>query len=211
MLPIPAFPESHHEILQSLANYSDRELVYRHQLHPEQGKFFTALFHRYGEIVYDVAQDTVESQLQADYLFANVWKQIFQELAQVKLASDPAATNLQTWLIDLTRVTVDRIRVPPVLQIRYELATAPPPLWCYLERGLDRLSPLARLIVIMNQNFKWNEQRISAYLRGEGQNISIDRISEYLITGYRQLEADLPQDIRDIYLTSRSEKSLASN
>jgi hypothetical protein len=220
MLSIPTFPESHHEILQSLANYSDRELVYQHQLHPEQGKFFAALFYRYSEIVYSVVQHAVESQVQADYLFAIAWRQVFSELQQVKLVADPDATNWQNWLIDITGTTIlqrkgyveDRnIDIPPPEQIRYSLVAAPPPLWCYLERGLDLLPPLSRLIAIMTQNFKWNEQRISAYLQGEGQKIPAHTIQNYLSDSYQQLEANLPQDIREIYLGMGSETSAMSN
>jgi hypothetical protein len=200
MLPIPTFPEANHEILLSLATYTDRELVSLHQLHPEQGKFFTALFCRYSSIVYSVVQHAVESQKQADYLFAIAWQRIFIELDRVRLSDNLEATNWQNWSIDITGKTIDQIRVPMPAQIRYDLATAPPPLRCYLERGLDRLSPLVRLIVMMHQNLKWNEQRICAYLQGEGQNIPVDRIPDYLAQGYRKLEADLPEDIRQIYL-----------
>lgn len=200
MLSIPTFPETNHEILQSLASCSDRELVNLHQLHPEQGKFFTALFCRYGSIVHSVVQHAAPSQLQADYLFAIAWRQIFGELGRVKLLSDPAATNWQNWLMDITGSTIAQIEVPPTAQIRYALHAAPPPLWCYLERGLDRLSPLSRLLVVMTQSLKWNEQRISAYLQGEGTKISTDSIPHYLTEGYQQLEAAIPEDIRQIYL-----------
>jgi hypothetical protein len=203
MLSIPTFPESNHEILLSLAIYSDRELVDLHQRHPEQGKFFTALFCRYSSIVYSVVQHAVDSQLQADYLFAVSWRQIFKELQRVKLAADPAATNWQNWLVDITGSTVAKLRVPAPAQIRYAITDASPPLWCYLEQGLDQLPPLSRLIVVMNQSLKWNEQRISAYLQGEGQTVPAASIPRHLAEGYQQLEATLPQDIQAIYLESR--------
>ncbi|MCY7367298.1 MAG: sigma-70 family RNA polymerase sigma factor [Chamaesiphon sp.] len=210
MLSIPTFPESRHEIVQSLADYSDRELVRLHQLHPEQGKFFAALFYRYSQIVHSVVQQAVEFQVQADYLFAMSWRQIFTELQQVQLSPDPDATNWQNWLIDITGSNINRVDVPPPAQIRYVLQTAPPPLWCYLDRGLDQLSPTSRLIVIMTQNFKWDQQRISAYLQGEGERVPAAEISTYLAEGYQQLETDLPQDIRDIYLVAKNENSLVS-
>ena len=205
MLSIPTFPETNREILLSLATHSDRELVNLHQLHPEQGKFFTALFCRYGAIVHSLVQHAVETQAQADYLFAIAWRQIFRELHTVKLAADPAATNWQSWLVDIAGSTINRAEIPAPGQIRYDLAAAPPPLWCYLERGLDRLPPLSRLIVVMTQSFKWNEQRICAYLQGEGQTIPAASIPRHLTEGYQQLEADLPQDIRSIYLNSGGE------
>ena len=54
----------------------------------------------------------------------------------------------------------------------------------------------------MTQNFKWDQQRISAYLQGEGERVPAAEIPTYLAEGYQQLEAELPQDIRDIYLVS---------
>jgi hypothetical protein len=200
MLSITTLPEAKHEIIESLAEYSDRELISLHQQHPEQGKFFTALFCRYGEIVYSIVQHATESPIQTDYLFAIVWKQIFVELQRVQLSPDPAATNWQNWLIDIAGMTISSTNLPASEQIRYSLTDAPPPLWCYLHQGLDRLPPLLRSIVVMTQSLKLNEQRISAYLQGEGQNIPPNSIPTYLADGYQQLEANLPQDIRDIYL-----------
>ncbi len=204
MLSIPTFPEANREILRALNDYSDRDLVSLHQLHPEQGKFFTALFCRYGAIVHSVVQHAVESQAQADYLFAIAWRQIFEELDRVKLSADSHATNWQNWLIDITGSTIERIEIPPPERIRYDLASAPPPLRCYLERGLDRMPALSRLIVVMNQSLKWNEQRICAYLQGEGQQIPAASIPHYLAEGYHQLAAAVPEDIRDIYLHDES-------
>jgi hypothetical protein len=200
MLSIPTFPEANREILKSLAAYSDRDLVSLHQLHPEQGKFFTALFCRYGAIVHSVVQHAVESQLQADYLFAIAWRQIFEELGRVQICADPQATNWQNWLLDITGNTIERVEIPPSDRIRYALTAAPPPLRCYLERGLDRMSALSRLIVVMTQSLKWNEQRICAYLQGEGAKIPAASIPEYLAAGYQELEAAVPEDIRAIYL-----------
>jgi hypothetical protein len=200
MLSLPTLPEYHHQIVESLSQYSDRELVNLHQLHPEQGKFFTAFFCRYEAIVYSIVQHAAESPIQINYLFASAWRQIFQELNRVQLSADPDATNWQNWSIDITGQTIDRLKIPAPEQIHYSITDAPPPFWCYLERGLDLIPPLSRLIVVMTQNLKWNENRISAYLKGEGETISPESIPTYLATGYQQLEAALPQDIRDIYL-----------
>jgi hypothetical protein len=207
MLSIPIFPESQHKIIESLTQYSDLDLVSLHQLHPKQGKFFAALFCRHGAIVYNVVQHTAQSPIQIDYLFAMAWREIFLALQRVQLSLHPETINWQNWLIDLTGHTLDRLEIPPPEQTRYSLTNAPPPLWCYVEQGLDRLPPLSRLIVVMNQNLNWNEQRISAYLHGEGEKIPATSIPQYLAVGYQQLEATLPQDIRDIYLTIESHNS----
>ena len=98
MLSIPTFPEVDREIIKSLAVYSDRELVSLHQLHPEQGKFFTALFCRYGAIVHSVVQHAAESQVQADYLFAIAWRQIFEELEKKVAGQDEKVLMLFDYL-----------------------------------------------------------------------------------------------------------------
>ena len=201
MLSLPIFPESQHKIIQSLAQHTDLDLVSLHQLHPQQGKFFTALFCRHSTIVYSVVQHAAQSPIQIDYLFAMAWREIFLALPRVQLAVHPEITNWQNWSIDMTGVTLDRYKkIPHPEQIRYSLTNAPPPLWCYLDRGLDLIPPLSRLIVVMKQSLNWNEQKISAYLHGEGEKISAIAIPEYIDRGYQQLAATLPQDIRDIYL-----------
>jgi hypothetical protein len=137
-------------------------------------------------------------------MFAIAWREIFHELHRVKLPAAPEITNWQNWAIDITGKTIEQSKVPFPAQIRYALNDAPPPLWCYLERGLDRISPLSRSIVVMSHCFKWNEHRIAAYLQGEGEAISPTEIPAHLTEGCHQLEASLPQDIRDIYLASPS-------
>jgi hypothetical protein len=200
MLSIPIFPESQHKIVKSLDRCSDLDLVSLHQLHPKQGKFFTALFCRHSAIVYSVVQHAAQSPIQIDYLFAMAWREIFLALQRVQLSPHPETINWQNWLIDMTGHTLDRLKIPPPEQISYSLTHASPPLWCYLEQGFNLIPPLSRLIIAMNQHLNWNEKKISAYLHGEGEKIPPASIPQYIALGYQQLEATLPQDIRDIYL-----------
>jgi len=87
-----------------------------------------------------------------------------------------------------------------VESIHYDLQTAPPPLWCYLEQALEQLQPGIRLMVVMAQTFQWSETRIAAYLQAEGEVISPAQVRIQLQQGYQLLEAALPEDIREIYL-----------
>jgi hypothetical protein len=58
-------------------------------------------------------------------------------------------------------------------------------------------------MVVMAKSLNWNEQRISAYLQGEGEKIPPSDIAIYLDEGYRALETALPDDIRRIYLEDK--------
>ncbi|MGE5660029.1 MAG: sigma-70 family RNA polymerase sigma factor [Actinomycetota bacterium] len=207
----PQFPELNHPIVKSLFHLSDQELLTLLQNHPEEGKYFTAIFCRYAQIVYTLIRHSVRSPVQADYLFAQTWLHIYHELRGLDLreTTDPNGGNLtlQNWLINVTAVRINEAVLPPVESIHYSLQAASPPLWCYTKEALDLLPPLLRLVVLMAQTFRWSETRIAAYLQAEGEPISPAQVKALLEKGYQTLEANLPADIRAIYL----EESLTSS
>ncbi len=201
----PHFSESNHPIVKSLFHHSDQELLTLFQNHPDQGKFFTAIFCRYAQIVYTLIRHSVRSPVQADYLFAQTWRHIYHELRDVDLRRENAESGtanltLQNWLINVTAVCINQAELPPVESIHYSLKSAPPPLWCYVGQALDQLAPLLRLVVLMAQTFRWSETRIAAYLQAEGEPISPAQVKALLNKGYQGLESCLPEDIREIYL-----------
>ena len=201
----PNFSELNHPAIGALFHHSDRELLTLFQNHPEQGRFFTAIFCRYSQIVYSLIRHSVRSPVQGDYLFALTWQHIYHELRAVDLRTDIPESedgniSLQNWLINMTAVCINQADLPPVETIHYSLADAPPPLWCYVKQALDLLAPLPRLVVLMAQTFRWSETRIAAYLQAEGEAISPAQVKALLVKGYQNLEANLPADIRAIYL-----------
>jgi len=199
---IPHFSESNHPIVKSLFHHSDQELLTLFQRYPEQGKYFTAIFCRYSPIVFTLIRHSARSPVQADYLFALTWRHIFHELRGLDLRHDttPGSNSFQGWLINMTAICINQAELPPVESIHYDLQTAPPPLWCYLEQALEQLQPGIRLMVVMAQTFQWSETRIAAYLQAEGEVISPAQVRIQLQQGYQLLEAALPEDIREIYL-----------
>lgn len=201
---IPRFPESNHPLVQGLAQRSDQDLLTLFQRYPEQGCYFAAIFCRYTPVVYTLVCHSVSSPVQADYLFALTWRHLYYELGGLDLRrSDPASptkATLQSWLIQITAQCINQAQLPPVEAIAYNLETAPPVLWCYIYQSLDRIDPLNRLILIMGETFRWSETRISAYLRAEGENLAPAEVHQRLLAAQAELLADLPQDIRAIYL-----------
>ena len=200
-MQIPHFSESNHPIVKSLFHHSDQELLTLFQRHPEQGKYFTAIFCRYSPIVYTLIRHSARSPVQAEYLFALTWRHIFYELSGLDLRQDstPGTSSFQNWLINMTAFCINQADLPPVEEIHYDLKAAPPPLWCYLEQALEQLQPVMRLMVIMAQTFHWSETRIAAYLQAEGEVISPAQVRTQIEQGYQILEATLPEDIRLIY------------
>lgn len=208
-MQIPHFPESNHPLVKGLFHYSDRELVTLFQHHPEEGKYFTALFCRYSPIVYTLIGHLARSPVQADYLFALTWRHIFYELGGLDLRDVEAtgADSFQNWLINVTAVCVNQIEVPPVESIHYDIKAASPPLWCYVKQALEQLPPVQRLIMLMAQTFSWSETRISAYLQAEGEKISASEVKAQLGQGCELLENTLPPDIKEIYLAGDGQSS----
>lgn len=207
-MQVPSFPEANHSLVKTLFHYSDQELLTLYQRHPDEGKYFTAIFCRYSHIVYTLIQHSVKSPVQADYLFALIWRHIFHELRSLDVRQEGAvgkdeaggSLSLQNWIINMTALCINQADLPQVESIRYSLEAAPPPLWCYLQQGLDLLPPLQRLLVVMAQTFHWSEGRIAAYLQAEGDAISPAEVAQQLRPAYQTLEASLPEDIREIYL-----------
>lgn len=202
-MDIPKFTEANHPLVKALFHQSDRDLLALYQQHPEAGKYFTAIFCRYSAIVYTLVRHTAKSPVQADYLFASIWRHVFYEMRSLNLREqEPIAgeqATLQNWLIDVTAIAINQSELPAVESIHYSLETAPPPLWCYLQQALDVLDALSRLIVVMSQTFRWSETRIAAYLQAEGNPISAAEVARRLPKAIAQLQDALPQDICEIY------------
>ncbi|MBT9314956.1 RNA polymerase sigma factor [Leptothoe spongobia] len=199
-MDIPNFPECDHAVVKSLFEYSDYDLVQHLKQHPDEGKYFTALFCRYSPVVYTLIRHSARSMVQSEYLFTLTWRHILYELSGLDLPPDPPVDfSLQAWLVNLTAACINQAALPDVEEIHYNLQEASPPLWCYVTQALERLQPLHRLVIIMAQTFRWSNTRIAAYLQAEGQRISPKSVSVLLADAQQSLNSALPSDIQAIY------------
>jgi hypothetical protein len=197
------FAESNHPLIQSLAQRSDQELLSLFQQHPDVGQYFVALFCRYNALVYRVVQHATKSPVQTDYLFALAWRHVFNELSGVDLNDvQKVGGGFQGWLLAAIASCINTVKLPPVEEIHYDIQSASPPFWCYLDRALDEMPATTRLIIVMAQTFNWSETRISAYLQAEGEILPPAEVRRQLEMGYKILETRLPEDIRSIYLVN---------
>jgi hypothetical protein len=203
-MSVPEFLEAQHPLVQACLNQSDRELVYGFQQHRDEGKYFAAIFCRYGGLSYVLIRNMARAALQTDYLFARIWRNIFFELTYLDpgqpddmLADD---FSLQTWIFNKTALCINQEEAPSVETIQYSLDIASPPLWCYLQLALDRLPPLHRLVLVLSQTFHWSDHRIFGFLDSEGKGVSRETVPQLRSEAYQSLYETLPEDIQTIYL-----------
>ena len=200
IVDIPNFPECDHAVVKSLFEYSDYDLVQQLKQHPEEGKYFTAVFCRYSAVVYTLIRHSARSTVQSEYLFALTWRHILYELGGLDLPAQPPENfSLQAWLVNLTAACINQAALPDVEEIHYNLQEASPPLWCYVTQTLEQLQPLHRLVIVMAQTFRWSNTRIAAYLQAEGQRISPRAVETLLTDAQQSLRKNLPRDIQSIY------------
>ncbi len=197
---LPPLPEIHHPKIQALFQKSDSELVTLFQRHPEEGQYFAAIFCRYGQVLYTLTGTATRSPVQSDYLFVKTWEYIYHEMRVLDLRVTNPRLSLQSWLINIAAMMINRAEMPPVEEIQYSLKDTPPVFWCYLNQALNQMTGNLRLILLLSQTFQWSHTRIAAYLHAEGENISASDVKQLLIKAYHALEEALPEDIRDIYL-----------
>ena len=216
MMEISLFPEANHPLIQPLLKYEDWELLHLLQHHPDEGKYFLAIFCRYSELTYTLIGSSVSSEIVANYLFGLVWREIFNQLSTLELDSEreSGGQSLLNWLIELTSLIINEFESISVESINDDLPTTSLPLKFYLEqaldgllplkfyleRALDRLPPLNRLIVLVSEKFAWNKEKIVTYLQQQGEIVSDSDVEIYLQEGYQILTTNLPSDIRSIYL-----------
>ncbi|NJR51854.1 MAG: sigma-70 family RNA polymerase sigma factor, partial [Leptolyngbyaceae cyanobacterium CSU_1_3] len=107
-MPIPTFPEANHPIVKSLSHYNDQELLTLFQRYTDTGQYFVAIFCRYSPMVYTLIQHSARSPVQADYLFALIWRHIFTNWASRHPRLSAEGMTFQSWLVNITALCINQ-------------------------------------------------------------------------------------------------------
>ena len=202
-MKLPDFLESSHPLVSPLLDWSDEELVSSFQTHPDEGKFFIAIFCKYAALTYSLLTNKAPSQIQVDYIFARVWRNLFFELRTLAPeqmhGGNPNNQGLQAWIFNKTALSIHAEEIPAIEDIPYSMDTAPLPFWCYLQIALDTISPLSRLLLVLSQTFRWPRSKIMSFLSAEGEKMSVSELESALEQAQAELAGSLPIDIQDIY------------
>ncbi|MEM9137799.1 MAG: sigma-70 family RNA polymerase sigma factor [Cyanobacteria bacterium P01_F01_bin.42] len=203
------FLESSHPLISPLLDWDDTQLVAAFQQRPQEGKFFVAIFCKYAALTYSLLVNKAPTQIQVEYMFAKVWRNLFLELRSLSLeqldddaSNSPTASNnqvLQGWIFNRTALSIHTEQVPSIEAIPYSMDVAPLPFWCYVQTALDSISPLSRLTLVLTQTFRWPQAKILSFLAAEGTSLTRAELAELLTEAQTELNDAMPTDIQDIY------------
>jgi hypothetical protein len=195
---IPHFLEADHQLIRSLQSASDAELIQGCCQEMDQAKFFTAFFCRYSAVTYSIFQHVASSPIQAEYTFAKAWQHMFERIQQL---DEHHINNIvwQNWVVDVAGNFLDNFQSLPVEKIHYRLATGSPPLLCYVQRSLNLMQPLLRLLFMMDNHWHWPASRIMSHLKSDGEQVEESDLLLYLTESRKDFEKTLPIDLQEIY------------
>jgi hypothetical protein len=199
-MQLPSFPEVHEPSIRILRTLSDLKLLSLFQNSPDEGLYFVTIYSRYAAMTYVLVRNLAPTIAQIDYLFALTWRTIFHALQTLNPADLPEGGTLQSWLLDVTGICIHQLDIPTSDMIQYSLRDTPPPLWCYVDLAMEKLSPKHRLLLAMAHAGQWNATLMASYLSAEGETVTAAEIPYWLDEAYNQLAAHVPEDLRGIYL-----------
>lgn len=203
-MKLPDFLESSHPLVSPLLDWDDEQLVTAFQTCPQEGKFFVAIFCKYAPLTYSLLTKRAPTQIQVEYIFAKVWRNLFFEMrslcADQMHGANPVNQGLQAWIFHRTALSIHTEDVPSIEAIPYSMDVAPLPFWCYVQIALDSISPLSRLVLVLTQTFRWTQPKILSFLSSEGTSLTRTELEDLLNQAQSELNDAVPQDIQEIYV-----------
>ena len=202
-MKLPDFLESSHPLISPLLEWSDKDLVRAFQENPQEGRYFIAIFCKYAALSYSLLTNKAPSQIQVDYIFAKVWRNLFFELRTLppeKMhGSNPNNLGLQAWIFNKTAMSIHSEDIPSIEDIPYVMDAAPLPFWCYIQIALDQVSPLSRLLLVLSETFRWSPAKILSFMKMEGEEFNSSQLEAALNKANEELRAVMPYDVQEIY------------
>jgi hypothetical protein len=192
------FPELNHELIKPLQNFDDLKLWTLWQKSPQQSRYLIMLFFRYADFPQKVAKNFHNIELSLPYL-ESLWFYLFDRLLNDKIEQDAMLSEIITQLIK-EFFTAEKIIVTPTNKIDEHLEIRFLPLKYYLQKNLDKLSNIERIILLTKDKFNWDEEKILQYLQQQKQSITLAEIKAYYTQAHSRLLNFLPIDILSIYL-----------
>ncbi|MGI0481525.1 hypothetical protein ACN4EE_12125 [Geminocystis sp. CENA526] len=191
------FPELNHELIKPLQDIDDLKLWALWQEYPHQARYLMMLFFRYADYPQKIAQNVHNIKISLPY-FESLWFFLFDRISSYNIEKDSLFSKIITEYIN-EFLTDEKVIVTSTNKVNYEQEIRFLPLKYYLQKNLDKLSNLERLILVTKDKFNWEEEKILQYLQ-QKQTITLPEIKAYYTQAHSRLLNFLPIDIVSIYL-----------
>lgn len=192
------FPELNHELIRPLQHIDDLQLWQLWQKYSHQPRYLVMLFLRYADLPQKVAKDFYNIEISLPYL-ERLWFYLFDRISHYDIQKESVLSEtinqlIKEFFIAEKIIITNTNKNDQYLEIRFF------PLKYYLQKNLDQLSPLERIILLTKDKFNWSENKILQYLQQQKQEITLAEIKAYYTQAHSRLLNFLPIDIVTIYL-----------
>jgi hypothetical protein len=194
------FPELNHELIKPLQAIDDIQLWKLWQKNPSHARYLIILFYRYLNLTKSIGDGLNKIEIKKDY-FERLWFFMIDELLRYKISEQ---TNFPDTILELSQqfFNDEKVIISQVYSSDYDFQLRYFPLKYYLQKSLEKLSPMERIILVTKDKFGWEDNKILQYLRQQKDNITLAEIKAYYIQAHSRLLNYLPTDIISIYLQS---------
>lgn len=196
---IYACPEFNHELIIPLQDFDDIFLWKNWQNNQEKARYLVAIFARYYHILETLKTDLEDSTV-IDKYFKQIWFYIFEKLAVYNISEN---TFLEKTIVNLARGFFQQNLIYTYFSLEnkdFDLLKKYIPLIYFLNKSLDKLSALERIILVAIDKFGWQEDKLLRYLQQYEQDLTIVELKSHYTKSYSNLINNLPTDIIAIYL-----------
>ncbi|BAQ63239.1 hypothetical protein [Geminocystis sp. NIES-3709] len=190
--------ELNHELIKPLQDLDDLKLWQLWQKSPHQARYLIVLFYRYAYLTDMINNDLNNIETQQQY-FERLWFFLFDRLSTYNIQENSLLSEVITQLINQF-FNEEKVIVTQTYQNDYNLQIRYLPLKYYLQKNLDKLPYLERIILVTKDKFTWEDEKILQYLRQQKQEVTLAEIKAYYTQAHSRLLNLLPIDIISIYL-----------
>ncbi len=192
------FPELNHEIIKPLLETEDILLWKSWQKYPIQARYLILLFYRYLYLTQTSSyySNRIENQ---EFYLEKLWFFIFDNLLIYDIEEEEILSQV---IINLIQefFTEENIIFPDTNNCHFDFQLRYLPLKYYLEKSLEKLTPIERIILVTKDKFVWEDDKILQYLQQQKKKITLPEIKAFYTKAHSQLLNNLPTDIVSIYL-----------
>ncbi len=193
------FPQINHELIIPLRALDDFQVCKKWKKEPYKVRYLLVIFFRYYKLE-NIININISTQELVDKYYVQLWYFIFEELfTNISLRKSHDLKDSILFLTEKFLSEQDILVMPPNITSNFvEENVKYLPLQYFVEKALDKLYPLERIIIVAKNKFGWEDDKILEYLQQQ-QTITSSKLKAYYTQAYSRIINSLTKDIITIY------------